>query len=34
MTRSGSAELGDEVSLEIEMLFDDGDDIFLTPRRE
>lgn len=34
MTGSGSAELGDDGSLEIEISFDNGDDALLTARRE
>jgi hypothetical protein len=31
---SGSAELGDDGSLEMDLSFDDGDDVLLTARRE
>ena len=34
VTGSGSAELGDDGSLEMDLSFDNGDDVLLTARRE
>jgi hypothetical protein len=34
ITGSGSAELGDNGTLEVEFSYDDGDDVLLTARRE
>lgn len=34
LTGSGAAELGDDGSLEMEITFDDGDEVLLTARRE
>jgi hypothetical protein len=34
LTGSGSAELGHDASLEMDLTFDDGDDVLLTARRE
>ena len=34
LTGSGSAELGEDGSLEMDLSFDDGDDVLLTARRE